>query len=290
MPEPRQSASPRRWGPDGRAAAVSITFDNLGEAMDLAMGTWPQHARVGRHFSVTDVLPRILDLLDEEGVRCTFFVEGWSAELYPEALRSLCRAGHEIACHGWRHEPWTTIRTRGLEAELIRRSVSSLKRHGIELRGFRPPGGISNPWTIDVLRELGFSYLSPAGTGAGLLDGLVALPFPWTGTDAYYLFEAFGELRRSRGEPGEPLPPDRLVAGMERTLKETVAAGGYVSLIFHPFLHAEQGHFDVMRRIIATVAHSDALWCAPCAEHADWLEANSASVAVEPTLDERNWH
>src|SRR5215210_7251904 len=45
-PEPPEPAVPRRWGPDGRTAAVSVTFDNLGEAMELSRGTWPPHAAV----------------------------------------------------------------------------------------------------------------------------------------------------------------------------------------------------------------------------------------------------
>jgi peptidoglycan/xylan/chitin deacetylase (PgdA/CDA1 family) len=268
---------------------VSITFDNLGEAMELSMGTWPRPAPIGRHPSVTDVLPRILDLLHDQGVRCTYFLEAWSANVYPGAVRSLRAAGHEIACHGWRHEQWSAIRSRDAESALVRRSVAGLRALGIELRGFRPPGGSPTPWTPAVLAEHGFSYLSAAGEGAGLLGGLSALPFAWTGTDAFYFFDAFGELRRSLGAPAEPLTPDELVEGMERTLEETVAAGGCTSLVFHPFLNAEPERFDAMRRIVATVANRDDIWCAACADHADWVQAHGASVAVEPELDARNW-
>jgi hypothetical protein len=79
-----------------------VTFDNLGEAADLEP--------LGRHSSVRRMLPPILGMLDELGLRATFFVEGLNAELYPEALL-------ELGYHGWRHEhranlsPSTTCRT-----------------------------------------------------------------------------------------------------------------------------------------------------------------------------------
>ena len=73
---------------------ISLTFDNLGEVSALARGQWPAGEPLGRHFSVTRSLPRILELLDGLGLRATFFVEGLNAELYPDTLRRLDAAGH----------------------------------------------------------------------------------------------------------------------------------------------------------------------------------------------------
>jgi peptidoglycan/xylan/chitin deacetylase (PgdA/CDA1 family) len=75
--------TPSVWGPDACRAAVSVTFDNLGEAADLERGVWPEDEPLGLHFSVKRTLPRILDTLDKLGLRTTFFVEGLNAELYP---------------------------------------------------------------------------------------------------------------------------------------------------------------------------------------------------------------
>ena len=70
---------------------VSVTFDNLGEASDLERGWWPEDEPLGRHFSVTRTLPRVLEALDEAGLRATFFVEGLNTELYPETLVELAQ-------------------------------------------------------------------------------------------------------------------------------------------------------------------------------------------------------
>src|SRR5215204_383525 len=64
---------PAAWGPDTCRAAVSVTFDNLGEAADLERGLWPDDEPLGRHFSVQRALPRILEKLEGLGLRSTFF-------------------------------------------------------------------------------------------------------------------------------------------------------------------------------------------------------------------------
>src|SRR4029077_8968725 len=38
----------------------------------------------------------VLDLLDEAGVRATFFVVGWVAERHPRLIESVRAAGHEV--------------------------------------------------------------------------------------------------------------------------------------------------------------------------------------------------
>lgn len=102
MPSP----VPGLWGPDGCSAAVSITFDNLGEVTELERGTWPEGLPRGQHFSVIQVLPAILQMLDELALSATFFVEGLNVELYPRALQGIVEAGHELAYHSWQHEEW----------------------------------------------------------------------------------------------------------------------------------------------------------------------------------------
>jgi hypothetical protein len=48
-------------------------------------------------------LDLILRLLDEAGARATFFTLGWIAERFPEVVRRIAAAGHEIASHGYAH-------------------------------------------------------------------------------------------------------------------------------------------------------------------------------------------
>jgi polysaccharide deacetylase family protein (PEP-CTERM system associated) len=47
---------------------------------------------------------RILSLLAANNSRATFFTLGWIAERYPEVVRRIVQAGHELASHGYAHQ------------------------------------------------------------------------------------------------------------------------------------------------------------------------------------------
>src|SRR5581483_5395453 len=47
---------------------------------------------------------RILELLAAAAARATFFTLGWIAERYPQLVRRIAGAGHEIASHGCEHQ------------------------------------------------------------------------------------------------------------------------------------------------------------------------------------------
>ena len=237
-------------------ATVSLTFDNLGEVTALARGQWPEDEPLGRHPSVTRALPRILALLDDAGLRATFFIEGLNAELYPDALRELAAAGHEVAYHGWRHEPWAELEPAS-ERELLERGVAALAALGLRPAGFRPPGGELTRASAALLRELGFAYCSPMGEEVARRDGLVVLPFRWPLVDAFHYLARFGDLRGSR----EPSPPSALREAVMTALDR----GGHVTLVFHPFLTEREERFELLREVLGRL-RDDALWCAPCRE------------------------
>src|SRR3954454_21158344 len=135
---------------------ISVTFDNLGEAAEIEGGAWPSDRPLGEHFSVVDILPRLLERLDAHGVRATFFVEAITAEINPAALARIRDGGHEVACHAWRHENRRLLAARRWR-ELLERCRAALGP-----AGFRPPGGQLTERTPPLRRELGFAYASPA--------------------------------------------------------------------------------------------------------------------------------
>src|ERR1051326_6016020 len=49
-------------------------------------------------------LRRILGLLSERKIASTFFVPGHTALAFPDTVRAIDGAGHEIGHHGWVHE------------------------------------------------------------------------------------------------------------------------------------------------------------------------------------------
>ena len=128
--------------------AILLSFDNLGEAADLERGT--AQGPIGDDPSVAVGLPRALEALAALDLRATFFVEGLNAELYPQALRDIAAAGHEVGLHGWRHEVWDAL-TPDEEDELLGRGVAAFDGLGLEVEGFRPPGGGLGPRTFEAL-------------------------------------------------------------------------------------------------------------------------------------------
>jgi peptidoglycan/xylan/chitin deacetylase (PgdA/CDA1 family) len=243
-------------------AAVTISFDNLGEVTELARGEWPPDEPLGRHHSVLRELPRILELLDELGLRATFFVEGRNTELYPDTLVALHAAGHEVAYHGWCHEQWADLGA-GEEVELLRRGVDALGALGLRPVGFRPPGGELTAGSAAALRECGFAYCSPA-TGDDV-QGIASFPFRWPLVDAYYYLPRFASLRGG----GDVLPPRRLAAALEAALHGAVEEGRHASFVFHPFLTGPAERFGVLRSALGAVrrlADEGVVSCAPYRE------------------------
>ena len=49
-------------------------------------------------------VPLILDFLDANRLKVTFFIPGWTAERYPDVVAEIHRRGHEIGHHGYLHE------------------------------------------------------------------------------------------------------------------------------------------------------------------------------------------
>jgi peptidoglycan/xylan/chitin deacetylase (PgdA/CDA1 family) len=231
------------------ASALALTFDNLGEAADLERGDWPAGAPLGRHPSVTRVLPRLLDALDALGLRATFCVEALNCELYPEAVAGIAARGHELGIHGWRHETWDELEP-AREQELLARSVAAFAAIGAPATGFRPPGGGTTAHTAELLRGHGLRWISPEGATRTARDGLASVPFAWPLVDAVWRMESFAALRQDAGGPQAPLGPDETAERLLGALRR----GAPPTLILHPFLMDGDDAFAAAERVLDAVA------------------------------------
>ena len=106
---------------------------------------------------------RMLDLFAEKGASATFFILGWVAERFPQIVRRMAAAGHEIASHGYAHQNIDT-QTQDEFRHDIRRAKSVLEDLGGKaVRGYRAPTFSIGPktwWAYDVLAEEGYVYSS----------------------------------------------------------------------------------------------------------------------------------
>jgi len=104
---------------------------------------------------------RILRLLDRHGIRATFFVPGHTAETYPDAVRAIAAAGHEIGHHGYLHENPVGLPSADDERRVLERGLEALGRTaGVRPVGYRSPAWDNSPHTVGLLLEHGFRYES----------------------------------------------------------------------------------------------------------------------------------
>lgn len=278
------NGSTSRW-PDDAAAAISVTFDNLGEAAEQELGL---PSPTGGHYSVTTALPLVLAELAEADTQATFFVEGVNAETYPDALRSIVAAGHECAYHAWHHEDWGGL-SDGAERENLRRGLGAMRACGLEPTGFRPPGGVLGDRTLERLQAEGLSYCSPAGAGVGIQQ-TVLLPFAWRNVDAYHLLPQFAALRSHIDGSDDSGGPERVAATLIATVDDAVQRGTHATLVLHTWLiEAEREAVHAVLTHIRGAARRGEVWVARADETAAWVRERADLFTDEAKLDTTSW-
>jgi len=103
----------------------------------------------------------ILNLLEKENVKATFFCVAWIADKFPSLIRQIASFGHEIASHGYTHRPVFRLTPEEFRRE-VRKSKKILEDiSGKEVLGFRAPTYSitkKNLWALTILKEEGYRY------------------------------------------------------------------------------------------------------------------------------------
>lgn len=96
---------------------------------------------------IPGVTPWVLDLLEKEGIKATFFCVGENVKKYPEVYQQILKAGHSVGNHTFNHF----------------QGIKHTDRHyfrNIELAGsyidsdlFRPPHGLMKPSQYNFLKN-----------------------------------------------------------------------------------------------------------------------------------------
>jgi peptidoglycan/xylan/chitin deacetylase (PgdA/CDA1 family) len=102
--------------------------------------------------------PRILDLCKKHDIPASWFIPGHSIETFPESVKMIVDAGHEIGAHGYSHENPVAMSAKQ-EEDVLAKSVELIE----QVTG-RPPQGYVAPWwemsavTAELLLKYGFRY------------------------------------------------------------------------------------------------------------------------------------
>ena len=115
------------------AGAVALTFDD------------------GPHPSRT---PIVLDILDEYGIKATFFVVGWRVDANPELTAEIARRGHSVQNHAYSHQ-LLTAQSSSYAAQLISNGADVIEaKTGVRPTCLRPPWGSVNDRIRGIADEL----------------------------------------------------------------------------------------------------------------------------------------
>jgi polysaccharide deacetylase family protein (PEP-CTERM system associated) len=204
----------------------------------------------------------ILELLDECGVKGTFFVQGLVAETFPKLPALLVSEGHEVQSHGYSHRPLFEMTRTQLRHELERARATLEDASGTRVTSFRAQDFSvvrENLWAVDVMAEVGFevdSSIFPMRAGRyGIAGWPVAPHFLQADNGRRILEVPVAVLARGRwrfpvagGGYFRVLPR----AFLERGLRSIVDSGRPAVVYCHPYEFNTQELSDyrgVSRRI-----------------------------------------
>lgn len=106
-----------------------------------------------------DDVDAIIQALKEHNCRATFFVLGTWAEKYPDAIKKLHDAGHEIANHSYDHTYYTRLSPDEMRADMDKCDAAIKAVLGSATDLFRAPAGDYNSNVVKTVRASGRFYI-----------------------------------------------------------------------------------------------------------------------------------
>ena len=103
-----------------------------------------------------DYTDELLRILKENDVKTTFFLGGYWVEKYPEYVKKVVAAGHEIGNHTYSHPHLNSLSPAGIRQELERNHNNIKALIGTDSFLFRPPFGEYSNKVIQVAKDLGY--------------------------------------------------------------------------------------------------------------------------------------
>lgn len=269
---------PKGW-PGGAKVAVAFSFDFDNETLALRNGqTLPSLLSTGEYGS-RSALPRVLSLLERYDIHATFFIPGVSAKLYPEDVKRIAGAGHEVGIHGWIHE-WTSSLTRDEERMLMERSLATIQ----ELTGKRPVGIRTGSWeysanTAELIAELGLIYDSSLMAddmpyevlSDGRPTGVVELPVEWILDDyPYFNMDRFTGLRPYT-------PPSAVYEVWSSEFDVAYQEGSLFLLTMHPQIVGHRSRMAMLEKLVQYIRSRPGVWFATHEQVARYVKENGPS-------------
>ena len=136
--------------------ALTIDFEDWYQGIEIPYERWGEFED-----RIEMVGDKLLRILDEAGVKATFFMLGYVAEKHPEIVKRIEVEGHEIGTHGFSHTLIYNQAPELFQQELTRAIRFLEDLTGKKVLGHRAPFfSITKEslWALDILGELGIKY------------------------------------------------------------------------------------------------------------------------------------
>lgn len=101
-----------------------------------------------------DYTDKLLSIMGKRGIKCTFFAVEFWVKKYPDFVRKIHAAGHEIGTHSATHPHMSKLSETLIEKELTTSSRAIEEITGETPRVFRPPYGEYNDLLLTVAKRL----------------------------------------------------------------------------------------------------------------------------------------
>lgn len=142
----------------GKGYGMNILGSGLSkEALDMGL---PDFATLSwQHYGGRTGIWRLMRVLDKVGVAASCSVSGRAAEVWPDAVKSLTQAGHEVVGHGYAQDERMEAMDEATDLDVVTRCTDILE----SVSGQRPVGWSSHgsrrgPFTVLSLLKNGYIY------------------------------------------------------------------------------------------------------------------------------------
>lgn len=139
------------------AGAADVFFGTVKRSLPIyAVGT--EEKKVAISFDCawgTEKTDRLLQIMAEENIRSTFFMVEFWTEKYPEYVKKIDEAGHEIGTHSATHPYMSKLSEEKIRMELSTSAAAIEGITGKKVELFRPPYGDYNDRLVDTAKDMG---------------------------------------------------------------------------------------------------------------------------------------
>ncbi|MBI4526689.1 MAG: polysaccharide deacetylase family protein [Deltaproteobacteria bacterium] len=214
---------------------------------------------------------RVMEVLRQEGIKASFFVNGHTLETFPDLMKQIVSEGHELCSQNWRHR-YAIMMTPEEQYNDIKRTVDTFQRIlGFKPQGYIMPGEKATDESPKILADLGYKYW--------MYFLHEDLPYVLRVDGGELVIASFGvwttDHRTGRADAGRT--PRELLQiwkdNFDWIYEEGETNPGFMSLGLHPFLIGRPFRTVILREFLRYAKGHPRVWFARGIDMANyWLE------------------